>query len=140
MKGTLPWSHVVERMAAPRNYWVTTVQPNGRPHAVPVWGVWVENTLYFGGSAQTRWSRNLAENPQAAVHLDSSDDVIILEGIVTRITDAKDPQAKKVDAAYKAKYKMPHGVPFWVLRPQVVYAWTQVLHDMTRWTFTEQSS
>lgn len=140
MKGALKWSHVVEHMAAPRNYWVATARPNGRPHAMPVWGVWVENTLYFGSAENTRWSRNLAENPQVAIHLESGDEVIILEGNVSRITDPKHPLVKKIDAAYKAKYGMPHGIPCWALHPQVVFAWTKFLTDATRWVFTEQSS
>src|SRR5579884_2390097 len=39
-EGVLPWSHVVARLAEARNYWVATVGANGRPHAVPVWGIW----------------------------------------------------------------------------------------------------
>jgi hypothetical protein len=35
-KGLLPWSHVSERMAQARVYWITTVDPGGRPHATPV--------------------------------------------------------------------------------------------------------
>ncbi len=57
-EGMLPWSHVVERLPGPRNYWVSTTRPDGRPHATPVWGVWVDNTLYFGGGPDTRRSRN----------------------------------------------------------------------------------
>lgn len=140
MKGTLSWSHVVEHMAASRNYWVATARPDGRPHVMPVWGVWVDSTLYFGGAQNTRWSRNLAENPQVAVHLESGDEVIILEGSVSRITDPKHPLVKTIDAAYKAKYGMPHGIPFWTLHPHVVFAWTKFLTDATRWIFSEQES
>ena len=52
----LPWSHVEERMLGPRNYWVATVRPDGRPHAVPVWGVWlmVPSTLAGGGARVRR--------------------------------------------------------------------------------------
>ena len=38
-EGMLPWSHVLERITAARNYWVSTVKPDGSPHATPVWGV-----------------------------------------------------------------------------------------------------
>ena len=65
LEETLPWSHVTERMEQARNYWIGTVGPEGRPHAVPVWGVWVEGTLYFGGGPQTRWSRNLAASSKS---------------------------------------------------------------------------
>ena len=105
---------------------------------MPTWGVWVDDTLYFGGGPQTRWSRNLAENPQVAVHLESGDDVVILEGVVGRISDAGDPRLTRIDDAYEAKYKMRHGIPLWVLRPQVVFAWSKFPDNMTRWKFDSE--
>ena len=50
VEGTLAWDHVRERMTQARNYWIATARADGLPHAVPVWGVWVDDTLYFGGS------------------------------------------------------------------------------------------
>lgn len=93
------------------------------------------NPLYFGGGAHTRWSRNLAANPNVAVHLESGDAVLALEGYVDRITDPAHPLVAKIDAAYNAKYQMPHGIPFWVLHPRVAFAWTQFPADTTRWRF-----
>jgi hypothetical protein len=136
IEGTLPWSHVGERMAKARNYWIGTIHPEGRPHVMPVWGVWVDDTLYFGGGPDTRWSRNLAANPQVAVHLESGDDVIIVEGSVDRITDPKHPLLPRIDDAYEAKYQMRHGIPLWVLRPRVVFAWSKFPDNTTRWRFS----
>ena len=79
-KGLLPWSHVTERMAEAQNYWVCTVNSDEQPHATPVWGIWLDDRLYFGGGPQTRRSRNLAGNPAVCVHLESGSDVIILHG------------------------------------------------------------
>jgi hypothetical protein len=138
VKGTLPWSHVGERMERSRNYWVGTAHPDGRPHTVAVWGVWVEGTLYFGGGPDTRWSRNLATNPQVAVHLESGDDVVILEGVVERITDPGHPMASRIDDAYEAKYQMRHGLPVWVLRPRVAFAWSKFPDNTTRWLFGQE--
>jgi hypothetical protein len=134
--GLLTWAHVNQRMTESRNYWIGTVEPNGRPHAVPVWGVWSEDTLYFGGGPDTRWSRNLAANPEVAVHLESGDDVVILEGSVTRITDAE--ALTPIDDLYEVKYDMRHGPPIWVLRPRVVFAWTQFPKTTTRWVFEQR--
>lgn len=135
VEGALLWDYVVERMAQARNYWIATAQPDGVPHAVPVWGVWVAGTLYFGGGPQTRWSRNLAVNPRVVVHLDDSEKAVILEGTVTRIADPDDPLIARLDDAYEAKYAMRHGVPFWALRPHKAFAWTRFPDDATRWTF-----
>lgn len=52
--GMLPWSWAVERLEKACNYWVCTVQANGRPHAVPVWAAWSDGKLYFDGHPQTR--------------------------------------------------------------------------------------
>jgi hypothetical protein len=136
VKGLLPWSHVDERMTNTQNYWIATVSPNGSPHVVPVWGLWVENALYFSGGADTRWMRNLAQNPAMSVHLDSSEDVVTMEGVVERLTDPQHPIVPKLDAASKAKYQMgSDGVPCWVLKPRIVFAWRKALKDATRWEF-----
>jgi hypothetical protein len=135
IEGILPWEHVTERLEKAPNYWVGTIDQQGRPHVVPVWGVWVEGTLYFGGGPETRWSRNLAANPQVAVHLESGSDVVILEGTVERITDPKNALVERIDDAYEAKYQMRHGIPFWVLRPAVAFAWSEFPKNATRWRF-----
>ena len=35
-----PWSAVRDKLAASRNYWVSTTRADGSPHAAPIWGVW----------------------------------------------------------------------------------------------------
>ena len=100
MKGALPWSFVGERMAKSKNYWICTSSPEGLPHTVPTWGVWVDDAVYFGGSPKTRWGRNLAANPAVAVHLEDGTEVVILEGTVRRITDPKDSMTTRVMDAY----------------------------------------
>jgi hypothetical protein len=41
-KGLIAWDDVCARLAKSRNYWVATSRPDGRPHSMPVWGVWLE--------------------------------------------------------------------------------------------------
>ena len=125
----IAWSAVVERLVAARNYWVCTVSPNGRPHAAPVWGLWTDDALYFGTDTASRKGRNLAENPELVVHLESGDDVVILEGRV-ELTD--DPATvRPVMAAYAAKYAMPLAdfealtSSLYRLRPRVAFAWLE---------------
>jgi nitroimidazol reductase NimA-like FMN-containing flavoprotein (pyridoxamine 5'-phosphate oxidase superfamily) len=136
-EGMLDWSHVVERMKSPQNYWVGTTRPDGRPHVVPVWGVWVEGTFYHGGGPNTRKARNLAENPAMVVHLESGDEVVIIEGGAEMLTQENaDPALlEKIDDAYEAKYGMRHGTPVWALQPQVAFAWTKYPDNVTRWRF-----
>jgi len=100
----LPWRHMQQRLVEARNYWLCTVRPNGHPHVVPKWGVWVEGRLYFDGSPDTRHARNIAENPAVVLHLESGDDVVILEGVCTACGKPAGRLGVKVARAYTAKY------------------------------------
>jgi hypothetical protein len=122
-------------MTAAHHYWIATVRPDRRPHAVPVWGVWVDETLFFGGGPDTRWARNLAATPQIAVHLEDGAQVVILEGVVDQVTDPDHPLVKRIMDAYETKYDNRHPPPFWRLGPRVAFAWTRFPDDATRWRF-----
>lgn len=139
-KGMLPWAYVVDRLTAARNYWIGSTRPDGRPHAVPVWGVLVDGVLYHGGGGDTRRARNLDANPHMAVHLESADQVVqvvIVEGVVDKLAEdtADADLLRRVDDAYEAKYGMRHGTPVWALRPQRALAWTEYPTTATRWEF-----
>lgn len=135
----LPWDFVRERMRAASGYWVTTTRPDGHPHARPVWGVWLDDTVYCGGGEQTRWVRNLARNDAIAVHLERTDSVVIVEGRADRLTDASADAAllERIDDAYEAKYGVRHGTPVFAVRPTVVLAWADYPRDATRWVFDD---
>ena len=107
-KGMLSWDHAEERLGRSRHDWVATSSTDGRPHAVPVWGVWLEGALCFGGGPQTRWARNLFGNPAVSIHLEPGDDVVILEGTVERVSDPEDPLVERVRDAYDRKYETRH--------------------------------
>ena len=131
----LPWSWVADRLSEERHYWIAAVSPDGTPTARPVWGVFVDDTIFFGGGPLTRWSRYLEQNPKVSLHLESGEKVVIAEGEVGRITEASDPRLTKVDDAYEVKYQMRHGPPIWVLNPKVVLAWSEFPKTMTRFRF-----
>src|SRR5919201_4134359 len=76
--GMVAWSWAVEQLERARNYWFSTTRPDGRPHAMPAWAVWLDDALY--GSPETRRGRNLALNRAIVVHLESGDHVVVLEG------------------------------------------------------------
>ena len=103
----LPFTYGEERLKKSRNYWICTTRPDGRPHSIPVWGFWLDGALYFGTARSTRKACNLAHNPAISVHLESGDDVLILEGTAVAV-DLTDKQTlEKIDDASRAKYKMP---------------------------------
>jgi hypothetical protein len=43
--GMVSWRWAIERLADSRNYWISTTRRDGRPHAMPVWGVVADGTL-----------------------------------------------------------------------------------------------
>lgn len=131
--GLLDWQHVATRLEQSQRYWLATSTVDGRPHAVPVDGIWLDTSLYFGG-AETRWMRNVRANPNVAVHLDSSEDVVTLEGGV-EFVDGPVALLRRVASASKAKYGFGSPRPCWAFTPKIVFAWTNLTKDPTRWLF-----
>ena len=135
-EGTLAWEDVGRLLSGARNYWLSTVRPDGRSHAVPVWGVWVDEAFHFGGGRTTRKAKNIARNPEVVAHSESGDAVVILEGVAEEVTDSA--LQERLDDAYEEKYGIRHGTPVWALRPRAVHAWTDFPKDATRWTFEDE--
>ena len=137
----LPFSHAEARLTNSRNYWICTARPDGRPHSIPVWGFWVDGALFFGTARASRKARNLAPNPAVSIHLESGDDVIILEGNAVEVDLTDKSRLPPLDAASRAKYKMPlmatPEVVLYSVRPRVVLAWTEnnFPNNATRWQF-----
>ena len=133
-EGLLPWNWVTERMVAARNYWVGTTRPDGRPHVAPVWGLWLDDAFFFGTDPASRKGKNIQEQPYVVVHLESGDDVVILEGTV-EVEEDEDVLARMADA-YEAKYSYrPPGA--YRVEPTVAFAWREqdFPTSATRWVF-----
>jgi pyridoxine/pyridoxamine 5'-phosphate oxidase len=140
--GLLDWRHVSERMTNARSYWVCTTRPDGRPHAAPVWGVWVDEELYFGTDPGSVKGRNLAANPALVVHLESGDDCVIIEGDAVPVVNPDAEKFARITAAYAAKYdgirlEYPTGPGTYTVRPRTVFAWLErdFPTSATRWHF-----
>lgn len=134
--GVLPWSYVTERMERSRNYWVATTRPDGRPHVVPVWGLWLDGVFAFATDLASRKGRNLAARPEMVVHLESGDEVVILEGVAEPATDPGF-LARFADA-YQAKYAIRPDVSgggTFRLCPRAAFAWRErdFPASATRW-------
>ncbi len=126
------WAEVADRLGAARNYWLGTCDPDGAPHAVPVWGALVTDDLYLYSARATVKARHMAANPEVVVHLESAEDVVIVNGAVE---DVGLPQAHAdVLAALEAKYTAPEDVGYlpstdasfdvmWRLRPHRAMLW-----------------
>lgn len=86
--GLLPWTWALDRLRGSRNYWVTTATPAGRPHSMPVWGVWLDDAerFWFSCSPNARKARNLRANPAVVVAPSDSVEVVSLEGRAVDVT------------------------------------------------------
>jgi len=132
----LPWERVEGWLVASRNYWICTTRPDGRPHAKPVWGVWLDEAVLWSTDDSSVSGRNLAANPAVVVHLESGDETAILEGEVA-FESAPDVIARFVDA-YDAKYDLrPELDRAYALRPRTCLSWTEADYPATatRWVF-----
>ncbi len=136
----LPWSRVEEWLIGARSYWICTTRPDGRPHAKPVWAVWIDGALLFSTSPASVTWRNVEAGSPIAVHLDSGDQVVIFEGSPEPLSDQS--LLERFVDAYERKYRWRMKVddpdtPVFLLRPQSVLAWDagdSFVETATRWT------
>ena len=117
---------------------VVTVRPDGRPHAMFIWGVWSEGAFWFGTGSKTQKARNLANNPNCIVGTQDAAEAVILEGIAELITDPA--VGKKLEPASLRKYGMRGGdssEPLYRVRPKRVFGLIEKSFPKTatRWTF-----
>ena len=137
-KGLLSWDWAANHLARARNYFITTVTPEGAPHVMVVWGLWFDNAFVFSTGRRSRKGRNLANNPRCVICPENAEEAVIVEGIADEITDK--PTLKKIYAAYNDKYSFdPGGMaePFFRVRPRRVFGLIEksFTTSATRWLF-----
>jgi hypothetical protein len=106
-----PWAEARERLEKPekyRTYWVTTIDPDGLPHVMPVIGLWLDGAFYFISGESSRKGRNLASNPECVMTVGMSTlpalDLVV-EGKAIRVTDAA--KLQRVAAGYSSELHWP---------------------------------
>jgi uncharacterized pyridoxamine 5'-phosphate oxidase family protein len=144
-KGLLPWKWAEDRLKKSRQFWIATTRPDGRPHVMVIWALWMNGLLYFSTGAKSRKARNLAANPHCTMSTDASDQAVILEGVVE--TERSVDTIRKFVSLYGKKYKFKMGEmgdkmialedPVFYLRPQVGFGlWEKKFaSSATRWIF-----
>ena len=95
-----PWDDIERLLTDAQLYWIITVRVDGRPHAVPLVGVWHDGAFAFCTGPDEQKARNLEANPQVAVATGgtgangwTSGKDVVVEGTATRVTDAEALQA-----------------------------------------------
>lgn len=133
-EGLLPWSWAVDLMNRVRNPVISTVRPNGRPHAMPIWGIWLNDVYCLSTAITSVKSSNLKANPECVITSSDEDGDVVLEGRA-ELSELPDGFTE----AYKGKYgeKIDEG-PIWIVRPRVAFAFQandNFYKTATRWTF-----
>jgi Pyridoxamine 5'-phosphate oxidase len=137
----------------PNRIWVATVREDGRPHLMPVGGVWVDGAMYFNTGATTRKGRNLARDPRVTVSITLTDIDVVIEGKAEKVTD--DAILHKVagafgaqgwgpdvrDGAFWSEIRAPAAPPppwdVWAVVPETIFGLPTVGHlaGAARWRF-----
>jgi hypothetical protein len=140
---TLDWAYVRDRLESAERYWLATTRPDGRPHVIPIDGVWVDGAWYFGGHSDTVHQRTLLTNPEVAVHLEDSIKAVIAEGRAEWVELSPEDSARVAKASNdKYGYGFPadsYAKGVWRLRPARVLAWDALNVDATRFRFVANS-
>ena len=143
-KGLLPWKWAEQRLKKSHNYWITTVKPDGTPHVMVVWGLWMDGSFLFCTGRQSRKTRNLELNPHCVVSTEAAEEAVIVEGVaeivdlpVRRVFLKKYTPKYNFDMAGMEKDILAMKEPVFAVRPQVAFGLYEkkFMSSATRWKF-----
>jgi hypothetical protein len=142
--GLIPWAEAERRLTDSHDYWLATARPDGRPHVMPVWGVWLEGLLWFSSGLRSRKARNLAADGRCSLTTDDARNPVVVEGAADRVTDLG--RIAGFVAAVNSKYRAGVTLEFqdpaingtYAVRPVTVIALTDgdFPGSPTRWRFS----
>lgn len=118
-----------------RDVWLVTTRTDGTARARPAWGLWDEDVMFLsitGGASRL----GAIDGRHATVHLDSTSNVVILEGSLARLDAAERGGSaigrrhlRDLIARWNAKYERTwtedkHGLNT-IFTPTVALAWRE---------------
>lgn len=138
-RGLLDWAWADERLGGRYIWWLATVRPNGRPHLMPIWAVWLGDGVAFSTGGETRKAKNLTLDARCTIVPERGVESVIVEGVVEAL-----PADRVADfgAAYTEAYDFdPTSMdsPMLIVRPTTVFGFIDADDGFplsaTRWTF-----
>lgn len=103
------WEDVERRLAEAALYWVVTVRADGRPHAVPLCGVWHDGAFWFCTGDGEQKMRNLEHDPHVVVTTGPlgadgwrNGKDISIEGVAEKVDD--EAALRALAGAWRTKY------------------------------------
>jgi len=103
-KGMLSWSAVEPLLKTAPYIWLATTNADGGPHLIQQWSIWIDQQLFFDGSEETRWARNLARDPRISFGMQSGNNAVCGDGTAEIVRGVPVALARRIAAAYSAKY------------------------------------
>jgi hypothetical protein len=148
-----PWEEGQKQLAEAGDYWLTTINPNGHPHVMPLFGVWSEGHLYFTSNPDAQKAKNVEQNPHVVMATKGNTLDLIVEGEARRVSD--EATLQRIADVYRQKYGWPitvendaYDAPFgapsagkppyrlYEVRPTKAFGLgTAEPYGATRWTF-----
>lgn len=146
-QGLLTWKWAAERLTKARTYWLATTRSDGRPHIMPVWGIWLDNAFYFSTGDRSRKAKNLAANARCSVATEIDfdkrpkkgqiKDSLIIEGVGGKVDDRR--ILRKFGRLYQKKYEWDmegFSEPIYCVRPKTMFGFApEFTETATRWIF-----
>ncbi len=144
-KGLLPWKWAEDRLNKSRQYWIATTRPDGRPHVMVIWALWLNGQLYFSTGKTSRKALNLKRNPHCTMCSDNSAEAVVVEGKVETEKDVE--RIREFLKLYEKKYKWDMSdmaddllklkEPVFRLRPKIAFGLAEKTFSKsaTRWIF-----
>lgn len=145
--GLLSWADVEPRLVAAGEYWLASTRPDGRPHVVPRWGVWMDGRFWYDGSPATVHVQNVDRNSACTLHLEDGQRAVIVEGASTAAAPPDPDVGRRLAAAFAEKYadrgyepspdawEGEHAGGLRILTPTKALAWFDFPSDVTRFRF-----
>jgi PPOX class probable F420-dependent enzyme len=141
--GLLPWAWALGQLHRSHDFWVSTVRPDGRPHIMPVWGVWEDDALCFSSALGSRKIRNIQAGSAVSVATQDPQNPVVLEGTAEIVTE--EAALGRFMDAVNAKYGTDYDAGFLsstgsvAVRVRPTWAFGLLESDFggspTRWTF-----
>jgi len=144
--GLLPWQWAHDRLVASHDFWLASARLDGRPHLMPVWGVWDGASLWFSSAIASRKATNLRARARCSVATDDAFEPVVLEGDARVVSDrdqlqrALDLENDKYGTAYGAEMIDTEHNQWFELRPLWAFALDEndFTGSPTRWTFAQE--
>lgn len=123
-------------LAEQRTVRLATASPDGRPHVVPLWFVWVDGAMFMNSTLGNVTIRNIQHNPIATGSVDDGFGYDELRGVLVqgRVEWAEqDPRLETVMHRWSEKYMGGNPLPYSRWKERV---WLRLVpRQVTSWDF-----